>query len=452
MKFAHEFMETLSSSAFPPEWASSAIQYKQLKKCIKRVQKELQALGLDVDMLKDGRGPVFEYMFDGTVQSFHPKLVVKVDESGGLQVGWGIDEEARRRLEELLRKLRRQKEMGERSGEQEEREGRSSMSSDESSDESVEGDIPHPHTTSEIEIPLFADVEFFHTLTSELESLDELQTKAKGSIETDIISIGDSVARVATPKTFNSRSDLYPWREVFRLYLETSIFFSTQEIESYKERTPEEAEKKLQVFENEIERLGIAKQFKCSNSKVLLEQFMGMNQMVLRVLRFQAINKVAMRKILKKFDKRTALGAAPTFPLFISTHNFLASQLARALCFTMSTRILSIIPQLDDYLCPICQYITIKPVRLACSHVFCVRCLVKLQREYKSNCPMCRNDVVLKADASNIDPSLLRFLKCYFPKECREKQRVNEREVVREQWMTVREGKEEGAEPGCAVM
>lgn len=65
MKFAHEFMQTLESEDFPREWQASAIQYKQLKKCIKRVQKELQALGLSVELLKDGRGPVFEYMFDG---------------------------------------------------------------------------------------------------------------------------------------------------------------------------------------------------------------------------------------------------------------------------------------------------------------------------------------------------------------------------------------------------
>ena len=106
---------------------------------------------------------------------------------------------------------------------------------------------------------------------------------------------------------------------------------------------------------------------------------------------------------------------------------FLASHLAKAICFTMSSQLLALLPQLDDYLCPVCQCISVKPVRLACSHVFCVRCLVKLQREEKRNCPMCRADVVLAAGATNLDVGLLKFLKAYFPKEAREKQKWPEK-------------------------
>lgn len=75
MKFAHALMQELEAEGFPPEWQASAIQYKQLKKCIKRVTKELQALGLSAEMLKKlinnegegagGQGPVLEYMLDG---------------------------------------------------------------------------------------------------------------------------------------------------------------------------------------------------------------------------------------------------------------------------------------------------------------------------------------------------------------------------------------------------
>lgn len=79
---------------------------------------------------------------------------------------------------------------------------------------------------------------------------------------------------------------------------------------------------------------------------------------------------------------------------------------------------------------------------------------------------------MLKADASNIDDSLLRFLKAYFPKEAREKQKVrltsvavgwlldelsltlyqdNDREVVQESWeLLKREGPR--GEPGCGMM
>ena len=47
MKFAREFQEALRREGFPPHWVESAIPYGQLKKCIKKVQRELADLGLD---------------------------------------------------------------------------------------------------------------------------------------------------------------------------------------------------------------------------------------------------------------------------------------------------------------------------------------------------------------------------------------------------------------------
>lgn len=52
MKFAHSFTEELQSSKYPSEWRDAAIHYRELKKCIKKVQKELAELGLSADMLK----------------------------------------------------------------------------------------------------------------------------------------------------------------------------------------------------------------------------------------------------------------------------------------------------------------------------------------------------------------------------------------------------------------
>lgn len=146
---------------------------------------------------------------------------------------------------------------------------------------------------------------------------------------------------------------------------------------------------------------------------------------------------MGMELTASEFDKRTALGARETFPEFIASDSFLASHLARAICYTMSSSLLNLIPQLDNYLCPICSSISVKPVRLSCSHVFCVRCLVKLQRAQKRFCPMCRRDAVLEADSTNLDLSLLSFLKVYFPKETKLKQQENEKEVAMEQWKAV---------------
>lgn len=65
----------------------------------------------------------------------------------------------------------------------------------------------------------------------------------------------------------------------------------------------------------------------------------------------------------------------------------------------------SILPSLDDYACLICTSIAFKPIRLACGHLFCVRCLVKMQRAGKAECPLCRSKVVLLADKSEPIPA-----------------------------------------------
>lgn len=80
MKFAHSFTEALANGDFPPDWEAAAIQYRQLKKCIKRVEKELAGLGLSVETLRaliheekaagelaDGKSsaPILSYTFDG---------------------------------------------------------------------------------------------------------------------------------------------------------------------------------------------------------------------------------------------------------------------------------------------------------------------------------------------------------------------------------------------------
>ena len=115
------------------------------------------------------------------------------------------------------------------------------------------------------------------------------------------------------------------------------------------------------------------RKFKNKNSKNLLNLFLNINKSLLQGLYFQEINTTATRKILKKFDKRTALtyfpavifsnmqSARSTFPEFMSSDPFFADPLARAVCYVMSENLLSVLPQLDDYTCPVCASITIRP-------------------------------------------------------------------------------------------
>jgi len=52
MKFAHEFVASLKKEEYPQGWIDSAISYRKLKKCIKKVEGELRGLGLDPPILK----------------------------------------------------------------------------------------------------------------------------------------------------------------------------------------------------------------------------------------------------------------------------------------------------------------------------------------------------------------------------------------------------------------
>jgi hypothetical protein len=128
------------------------------------------------------------------------------------------------------------------------------------------------------------------------------------------------------------------------------------------------------------------------------------------VLQFEFANAEAMRKILKKHTKRTALpfppsssaGSSHETPTGLSTALVLAprdaTSLPRILVQALGETLLPIIPHIDDYECLICTSIAFKPIRLFCGHLFCVRCLVKMQKRGKENCPMCRAPSVLTAD------------------------------------------------------
>ena len=52
MKFGRLFEAALKGEDYPKHWVETAISYKQLKKCIKNVQKELSDLGFGPEMVE----------------------------------------------------------------------------------------------------------------------------------------------------------------------------------------------------------------------------------------------------------------------------------------------------------------------------------------------------------------------------------------------------------------
>ena len=99
-----------------------------------------------------------------------------------------------------------------------------------------------------------------------------------------------------------------------------------------------------------------------------------------------------------EFDKRTSLGASVSFRAAVRSQKFLAGSVAKKMCAQLAQEVVSVVPRVDDYTCPICFAIAWYPVRLRCSHIFCVRCVIKMQRENKKQCPLCRDEVVMEAD------------------------------------------------------
>jgi hypothetical protein len=84
--------------------------------------------------------------------------------------------------------------------------------------------------------------------------------------------------------------------------------------------------------------------------------------------------------------------------------------MARELCAQVSTEIVSVVPQLDDYLCPVCFTVAYWPIRLVCNHIFCSRCIIKLQRRGDDHCPLCRKTVVLKAGIREFPSTMTRII------------------------------------------
>lgn len=178
-----------------------------------------------------------------------------------------------------------------------------------------------------------------------------------------------------------------------------------------------------------VAKLGLVQEFKNKRLVTAFNEFMTLNFHLLKMLQFQLINTTALRKILKKFDKQTNLGVSRKFPK-LNDHVFLTGTLiAQLICCIMQLRIVLLVPQLEDYLCPVCMLVAYKPIRLRCSHLFCVRCLVKMKQQQKVDCPICRSPgAIAVADGSNLDISTMELMQQFFPVEIKEKLKDRDRE------------------------
>ncbi|KAJ7139076.1 SPX domain-containing protein [Mycena epipterygia] len=455
MHFSKTYAQLLQD--LPPELSENAIQYRQLKKLINQVVTELSSLGLSPAVLHDllqsgtdatdkGKGKAtmptgVVYELNGDSGQIEPRLRLWVDPPHPPSPPSRVEEVEEDDAEDgppvaLLWALQRHIEPP----------AAGSQAAVDASEK------------VEIIIPLVSDSAFFQLLATTLRVLAEHLLAIHVQFVQTLTELTKAVSESARPVSSTSagfkahsplntdagsvrvnassrKSDLYSWREIFQLYVEAEVFESVSE-RNRGERTIEESETRLKQFAERVTTrgLGDGRKLKLQQSRKALESFLELNLFILNVKKFEIANAEATRKILKKHSKRTALPAADshnTTPLALLPPS--NTSLPRILVQELGITLLPIIPSLDDYACLICTSIAFKPIRLSCGHLFCVRCLVKMQKRGSADCPMCRAPCVLLADRSNVDWALLNFMRDWFPEEANLKLRQNESEAAREQ-------------------
>ncbi|KAL2194595.1 SPX domain-containing protein [Corynascus similis CBS 632.67] len=435
MKFGHAFQEALAADSYPPHWVEKAVPYRQLKKILGKVREELIRNGYGPDTLPQLLAEHnAEYRLETDASHLlRPKLVVRPSVS--------VEQAAKpRALSEvaLAAPVRTDAHLSELNDTQRE------VDDD-------NGVIGLDGADGWIKIPLSSDARFFGLLQTDLTELDTLQDMERQSMNDKISTLGNEIAEVAKPRkglVKFSKSDLYRWREIFELYLAAQVFFSTNEAAGGL-RKSEDARKQLVWFQDEVNKRQLLRKFKIESSAAAYAHFLALNATLLQNLKFQELNQTAITKIIKKFDKRTSLGVKRTFPKLMYSAHFISEAISKDVCAQLAREVVSLVPQVVDYTCTICLSLCWLPIRLDCTHLFCIRCMIKMQNQNKRHCPLCRADVVQRANETHIDEQLVRYLERWFPKETKEKQAYNELERRRELLGDVYVGEEP---PPCVVM
>lgn len=408
MKYGHEYKELLASEGFPAAWVSSAISYRELKKCIKKIQEELVALGLDADTLQhlpSVFGTSTPKDKESNACAFVPELWIAVDKESGDLIDAGLTDGTRAHISNLHDK--------------------NATIHDETSAEGETfddsfglGSIPlsrqlqrRPSLEAHIHwhrVPLTAAANFFNLLDPKLAELDKIRQGETRRLESSIVELGSAIQELTEPQTTKSgkvkpKVDVDIWRAILALYIDSTVFFSSYE-QDHGSRTFYKAKAQMQQFSDKLVKQGLVEKFKTRRSATAFDQFVNINLDILKAMRFQEINMEATRKILKKFDKRTALGVGKTYQ-GLSLSGPFAKSIAKDMCAAMTSKIVTVVPQIDDYICPICYGLAWRPIRLqCCNNVYCIRCIIQLQRDGNDKCPMCRSGTVMLATPGEFLP------------------------------------------------
>ncbi|KAJ2614585.1 hypothetical protein EV177_001985 [Coemansia sp. RSA 1804] len=307
--------------------------------------------------------------------------------------------------------------------------------------------VPKPMENTEetqvVVVRLETDQLFFDQLLNYINRMQSFEQKYTKQYKSNVVSLGSDLTTVTSP----FKHDFEIWREIFRLYIDADVWDHSDG--DFRPANPaRECQNRFAKFTKHIEKIGLTPKFRDPHSARILMSFYKLNIELSYLRLLQEMNELATRKIIKKHDKRTHLIAKTQFPQIV---NIDATSLTKALIYTVYNDLVGVVPQINDYLCPMCLNIAWRPLRLDCGHVFCSRCVVKASRRRIFDCPLCRSKrAVYNASVTNIDTALLNFLKLYFPKEIKEKQREIQQEISEEESLAIMQAYKH--ERSCTIM
>lgn len=298
---------------FPQRWVDSAIPYGQLKKCLKKVINELRDLGLDRDTLaqlagtqKNSADSGFHYHLDGKTPDsnrFRPRLTVFVH----LQNGVAVDAMLTPATRDFLQKMNLRA-PGKESDPPATEAARSTRGVDltcaPAPIQPVNPTSPVDDSSAmqRVEVPLIFDGEFFDILQTDVSNLGTLQGEEKEKLKKQIVGLGEDLQRATKPsKGRKAKGDLATWRSIFALYLDARVFFSDRESD-HGARTGTQACEQLQWFQDQVLKRKLTQGLRTEASRQAFDRFLGMNVMLLQVVKFQEINSLAVTKILKSMS------------------------------------------------------------------------------------------------------------------------------------------------------
>ena len=154
------------------------------------------------------------------------------------------------------------------------------------------------NTPNSVEISLSSNTRFFKILVGKLSALSNVQHQEQLDLTDVILLLGRKISDVVEPARGPKQTDLYAWREIFALYAECQIFFSTSERAIFS-RDSLLARAQLEAFSTKLNERELVKKFRRRDSRSALETFVRVNVSLLRYLRFQELNVLAITKILK---------------------------------------------------------------------------------------------------------------------------------------------------------